>query len=75
MSTIISFGANKTLIIQPSGERSVNLIVSRSSGAVTSADQIIYNNTNVKAALDYLYAHQGGGGSSSLDYMDILILS
>jgi len=75
MSTIISFGANKTLIIQPSGERSVNLIVSRSSGAVTSADQIIYNNTTVKAALDYLYANPGTGGASSPDYMDILILS
>ena len=77
MSTIISFGANKTLIIQPSGERSVNLIVSRSSGAVTSAGQIIYNNTTVKAALDDLYSNQGSGGTgnnSGSDYMDILIL-
>ena len=77
MSTVITFGANKSLTIELQGERSVNIILSRSSGAVGNASQIIYNNSTVKIALDYLYAHQGqgGGGTSTLDYMDILILS
>jgi hypothetical protein len=75
MSILFSFGANKALTIEPSSERCVNIILSRSSGFVTSADQIIYNNTTVKAALDDLYTNQGSGGGSSLDYMDILILS
>ena len=77
MSTIITMGANKSLTIEPQCERCVNIILSRSGGAVTTGDQIIYNNMTLKAALDYLYAHQGTGGgeSSSLDYMDILILS
>ena len=75
MSILISFGANKSLTIVPSAERCVNIVLSRSSGAVTSADQIIYNNTTVKAALDDLYSRPGSVGTSNLDYMDILILS
>jgi hypothetical protein len=76
MSILISFGANKSLTIEPSAERSVNIVLTRSSGVVTSSDQIIYNNTTVKAALDDLYANQGSGGSggTGTDYMDILIL-
>ena len=75
MSILISFGANKSLTIEPQCERCVNIILSRYGGAVTTAGQIIYNNTTVKAALDYLYANPSTGGASSPDYMDILILS
>jgi hypothetical protein len=66
MSATISIGSVKTMIVEGSAQRCIHIRLSRGAGAIASADQVIYNNTTVGAALDDLYSNPGNGGNQSI---------